>query len=75
MYKIKNNFFIDLKQEIFPWNIYLAGIALYLYAQKLVLTAGEEGGVGDTSLKAGETCVGVKESTEALSSTASSESP
>lgn len=38
-------------------------------------TEGEEGGVGDASLNAGETCGGVEESSEELSGAASSESP
>lgn len=38
-------------------------------------TDGEEGGVGDASLNAGETCGGVEESSEELSGAASSESP
>lgn len=36
---------------------------------------GEEGGVGDASLSAGDTCGGVEESSEELSGAASSESP
>lgn len=47
----------------------------YLQAQKLVWTEGDEGGVGDASLNAGDTCGGVEESSEELSGAASSESP
>lgn len=36
---------------------------------------GEEGGVGDASLSAGDTCGGVEESSEELRGAASSESP
>lgn len=38
-------------------------------------TEGDEGGVGDASLNAGDTCGGVEESSEELSGAASSESP
>lgn len=38
-------------------------------------TEGEEGGVGDASLSAGETCGGVEESNEEPRGAASSESP
>lgn len=40
-----------------------------------MLTEGEEGGVGDASLNAGETCGGVEQISEALNGAASSESP
>lgn len=40
-----------------------------------MLTDGEEGGVGDASLSAGDTCGGVEESIEEPRGAASSESP
>lgn len=40
-----------------------------------MLTEGDEGGVGDASLKAGDTCGGVEESSEEPRGAASSESP
>jgi len=40
-----------------------------------VLTEGEEGGVGEASLRAGDTCGGVEESREEPRGAASSESP
>lgn len=39
------------------------------------MTEGEEGGVGDASLSAGDTCGGVEESSEEPRGAASSESP
>lgn len=39
------------------------------------MTDGEEGGVGDASLRAGDTCGGVEESSEESRGDASSESP
>lgn len=40
-----------------------------------MLTDGEEGGVGDASLSAGDICGGVEESSEETRGVASSESP
>lgn len=48
---------------------------LYLYEQKLVLTEGDEGGVGDASFRAGDTCGGVEERRPDPNGAASSESP
>lgn len=39
------------------------------------MTEGDEGGVGDASLSAGDTCGGVEESSEEPRGAASSESP
>lgn len=39
------------------------------------MTEGEEGGVGDASLRGGDTCGGVEESSEEARGAASSESP